>query len=159
MSAPVRTAPTAADRVTLRDLLRDRAFPLYLAGQTTSGAGSALASIALVFAVLSISDSAGSVGLVLLVSRLPAVVLVLAGGVIADRWSRKWLAAVTDAIRAVAQAVTGALLLSGHATVAEIAGLQFIAGSASALFGPAAARCSPKSRPAARSAGPARCWG
>jgi MFS family permease len=131
-------SPPASDQISLRDLLRDRAFLLYLTGQTTSGAGSALASIALVFAVLSISDSASSVGLVLLASRLPAVVLVLAGGVIADRWSRKWLAVVTDAIRAASQAVTGALLLSGHATVVEIAGLQLVAGSASALFGPAA---------------------
>ena len=66
MSAAKSTAPQAADPITLRELLRDRSFALYLAGQTTSGAGSALASIALVFAVLSISDSPGSVGLVLL---------------------------------------------------------------------------------------------
>jgi MFS family permease len=135
---PTESPSSAPDQIALGDMLRDRAFLLYLIGQTTSGAGSALASIALVFAVLSISDSASSVGLVLLVSRLPAVVLVLAGGVIADRWSRKWLAVVTDAIRAVSQAVTGALLLSGHATVVEIAGLQLVSGSASALFGPAA---------------------
>ena len=82
---------------------------LYLVGQTTSGAGSALSSVALVFAVLSISRSAGSVGLVLLSSRLPGIALTLAGGVIADRWSRKWIAVGADTTRTVLQMATGFL--------------------------------------------------
>ena len=111
---------------------------LYLTGQTTSGAGSALASVALVFAVLSISRSAGSVGLVLLASRLPGIALTLAGGVIADRWSRKWITVCADTARTALQVATGVLLLAGHATVLELAALQFGSGGASALFGPAA---------------------
>jgi MFS family permease len=78
------------------------------------------------------------VGLALLASRLPGIALSLAGGVIADRWSRKWIVVGTDATRTAAQATTGALLLSGHATVVEIATLQLVAGAASALFTPAA---------------------
>lgn len=128
----------STEPVTLRELLRDRAFGLYLIGQSTSGVGSALSSIALVFAVLSISRSASSVGLVLLVSRLPGIVLTLTGGVIADRWSRKWISVCADATRTAVQLTTGTLLLSGHATIPELAVLQFASGSASALFGPAA---------------------
>lgn len=130
--------PPATGAITLGELLRDRAFLLYLIGQTTSGAGSALSSVALVFAVLSIAHSASSVGIVLLASRLPGIALSLAGGVIADRWPRKWIAVGTDAARTAAQAAASALLLSGHATVAEIAALQLMAGGAGALFGPAA---------------------
>ena len=111
---------------------------LYLTGQTTSGAGSALSSVALAFAVLSISRSAGSVGLVLLASRLPGIALTLAGGVIADRWSRKWITVCADTARTALQVATGVLLLAGHATVLELAALQFGSGGASALFGPAA---------------------
>ncbi len=141
MSIPTRDTlppPQATGPIPLRALLRDRAFLLYLTGQTTSGAGSALSSVALVFAVLSISRSAGSVGLVLLASRLPGIALTLGGGVIADRWSRKWISVCADSTRTVLQAATGALLLSGHATVAELATLQLLSGGASALFAPAA---------------------
>ncbi len=141
MSTPTRDAsppPPATGPITLRGLMRDRAFVLYLAGQATSGAGSALSSVALVFAVLTISRSAGSVGLVLLASRLPGIALTLAGGVIADRWSRKWIVVCADATRTALQVATGVLLLTGHATVLELAALQCGSGGASALFGPAA---------------------
>ena len=138
-STPKATPPPAATgQVTLRELLHHRSFLLYLIGQTTSGAGSALSSVALVFAVLSISHSASSVGLVLLASRLPGIALSVAGGIVADRWSRKALAVTADVIRAGSQAATSALLLTGHASVSEVAALQFVAGSASAMFTPAA---------------------
>lgn len=130
-------AATAGD-VTLGELVRDRAFALYLAGQTTSAAGAALSGVALVFAVLSISRSAGGVGLVLLAGRLPGLVLTLTGGVIADRWSRQRIAVCADATRAAVQVVTGALLLSGRATVPAVAALQLVAGGAGAIFAPAA---------------------
>jgi MFS family permease len=137
--APGTDPPSqATGQVTLRELAHDRAFLLYLIGQATSGAGSALSSIALVFAVLSISRSAGSVGLVLLASRLPGIALTLAGGVIADRWPRKWIAVSADAARTALQLATGILLLAGHATVLTLAGLQFVNGGASAIFAPAA---------------------
>ena len=127
-----------ATEITLRELLSDRSFALYLVGQTTSRAGSALASIALVFAVLSVSRSPSSVGLVLLASRLPGIALTLAGGVIADRWSRQRIAICMDAVRAALQAVTGVLLIAAHVTVVLIVVLQLLAGAASAMFNPAA---------------------
>lgn len=138
-SGPRADPPLAATgQGPLREMLRDRAFSLYLLGQTTSGAGSALSSVALVFAVLSISRSASSVGLVLLTSRLPGIALSLAGGIVADRRSRRAVTVTADAVRTAAQAITSALLLTGHASVGEIAALQLIVGSASAMFNPAA---------------------
>ncbi len=74
----------------------------------------------------------------LLASRLPGIALTLTGGIIADRWSRKWIAAGADTTRTVAQATTGLLLLSGHAIVLELAVLQLATGGASAVFPPAA---------------------
>ncbi len=131
-------AQGAADQVTARALFRDREFRIYLIGQTTSGIGSALASVALIFAVLSISHSASSLGLVLLASRLPGVVLSLAGGVIADRWPRQRVAATADLTRTALQACTGALLLSGDATILTLVLLQTLTGGANVIFGPAA---------------------
>jgi Major Facilitator Superfamily len=131
-------AEDGADQVTAGELFRDREFRLYLIGQTTSGVGSALSSVALIFAVLSISRSASSLGLVLLASRLPGVVLSMAGGVIADRWPRQRVAATADLARTVLQACTGALLLSGNATILALVLLQTLAGGANVIFGPAA---------------------
>jgi MFS family permease len=119
-------------------LLRDRAFALYLAGQTASGAGAALSGVALVFAVLSVSGSPASVGLVLLAGRLPGLVLTLTGGVLADRWSRQRIAVCADVARTALQTLTGALLLTGRATIPALATLQVLAGGASAIFAPAA---------------------
>jgi hypothetical protein len=65
--------------------LRERQFRLLYAGQTLSNLGSALVPIALAFAVLDLTGSATDLGLVLLASRLPQVLLVLAGGVVGDR--------------------------------------------------------------------------
>ena len=133
-----RPSPPRAGEVTLRLLLRERPFLLYLIGQTASGAGSALSSVALVFAVQGISPSAAAVGLVLLAARLPGIVLTLAGGLVADRCSRRRVMLAADAARTALQAGTGCLLLSGHATVLGLAALQFLAGGASAIFTPAA---------------------
>src|SRR5579875_2229058 len=141
MSSPTCTStppPIGTGPATLRELLGDRAFGLYLVGQSTSGAGSALSSVALVFAVLSISHSPGSVGLVLLASRLPGIALALTGGLIADRRSRKRIAACSDIARTLTQVASGVLLLTGNATVLDLAALQTVTGGASALFGPAA---------------------
>ena len=68
-------------------VLRGRDFHLLLAGQTLSNFGSALVPVALAFAVLDLTGSATDLGLVLLASRLPNMVLVLTGGVVADRRS------------------------------------------------------------------------
>ena len=57
--------------------LREREFRLLFAGRTISLVGSAIAPVALAFAVLDLTGSATDLGLVLLASRLPNTVLVL----------------------------------------------------------------------------------
>jgi hypothetical protein len=119
-------------------VLGNRRFAAYWAGQTASSAGNALSTLALVFAVLSVSSSAASLGLVLLASRLPVIAFSLFGGVLGDRHSRRTLMAGADLARCGLQAVTAGMLISGHATVWDLAALQAGAGVASAVFTPAA---------------------
>ena len=47
-----------------------------------------MAPVALAFAVLHVSDSAGALGLVLAAHSIPQVVFLLLGGVVADRLGR-----------------------------------------------------------------------
>jgi MFS family permease len=118
--------------------LRERNFRRYFTGQALSQFGDALVPVALAFAVLDLSASAGAIGLVLLANRLPMVVLVLVGGVVGDRWPRQRVMLVTDAVRCACQAVTAALLISGSAQLWQLVVLQAVVGAGGAFFVPAA---------------------
>jgi MFS family permease len=90
------------------------------------------------FAVLSIPGSgAREVGLVLGASALSLAVFVLVGGVVADRLPRQLTMLASDALRAVSQGLSAALLLSGHATVWQLVVLQAVYGASEAFFRPA----------------------
>jgi MFS family permease len=93
--------------------LGERQFRLLYIGQTLSNLGSALVPIALAFAVLDLTGSATDLGLVLLASRLPQVLLVLAGGVLGDRLPRRRVMLASDLVRCVTQATTAVLLAAG----------------------------------------------
>ena len=131
-------AVTDSPPTDLGTLLRLRPFRRYLLGQTLSGFGDSLIPIALVFAVLDQGGDATAVGLVLLASRLPAILFVLLGGVVGDRFDRRRILLWADAARCAVQAITGALLLAGAAPLWALAALQALSGTASAMFGPAA---------------------
>jgi MFS family permease len=119
-------------------VLRDRRFRIYWTGQTLSAAGNAFSFLALAFAVLSLTRSATALGLVLLASRVPSIAFTLLGGVLGDRHSRREIMLSADIARTIIQAATAALLLSGQADVWAVAALQAGAGTASAIFAPAA---------------------
>jgi predicted MFS family arabinose efflux permease len=131
----------AAPRPRWRDavlLLRSRDLGLVLASRLVSDFGTGIAPIALAFGVLALPGSdASSLGLVLLCAALPRVVFLLLGGVIADRVrSRAALMAWAEAAAGAAHLVAGVLFLTGHATVASIAALTVVGGSAASVYYP-----------------------
>jgi MFS family permease len=113
-------------------------FRRYFIGQTLSGFGNALSTIALAFAVLSLTHSAAALGLVLIASRLPQILFVLLGGALGDRFSRRRVMLSTDAARALLQTLTALVLILHDANLPLIAGLQTLSGVGSAMFSPAA---------------------
>ena len=68
--------------------LREREFRLLFAGRTISFLGTAMAPVALAFAVLDLTGSKTDLGLVLAARSIPQIVFLLVGGVWADRLSR-----------------------------------------------------------------------
>ena len=124
-------------------------FRLLFLARTTSLFGDAFAPIALAFAVLEIGGSASDLGLVLAATTLPRAAFMLFGGVLGDRLRRDRLLVATDAVQALAQAVVGVLLVTGHASVWEIAAIQAVRGTASAFFYPAATGLLPQLVPRA----------
>ena len=118
-------------------VLHERQFRLLYGAQLSSLLGDGLVPVALAFAVLDLTGNAGDLGLVLAARTVPLVLLLLAGGVIADRYSRRGVMVVADLTRVATQGLTAVLLISGDAEIWHLAVLQAAGGAASALFLPA----------------------
>ena len=117
---------------------RLRDFRLLFAGELISLLGTAVAPIALAFAVLELTGSATDLGYVLAAGWAPQVVFILVGGVLGDRLPRTLVMVGANLLCAAAQGVAAGLLLAGVAQVWQLALLQAVRGTATALFFPAA---------------------
>ena len=130
------------------DALRERPFRLLFTAHAVSLLGDGFARVALVFAVLGVSDSPTAVGLVLGAQSLPLVVFLLIGGVVGDRRARRSIMVAADLTRFVSQAVMAGLVISGTAEVWQLAALAGAHGAATAFFNPAATALLPQIAPA-----------
>jgi MFS family permease len=74
--------------------------------------------------VLEVSDSPSALGIVLAARLIPTVVLLLAGGVVADRMSRRTVMVAADLVRLLSHAAMAALLLGDAAEVWSLAVLS-----------------------------------
>lgn len=100
--------------------------------------GSGVAPVALAFAVLGLPGaSATDLGVVLAARSVAQVLLLLLGGVLADRWPRAAVLIASDVLSAAAQGAVAALFLTGTAAVPAVAVLAAVNGAAGALFLPA----------------------
>ncbi|MGZ6256215.1 MAG: MFS transporter [Candidatus Limnocylindria bacterium] len=118
------------------EVLHERAFTRYLAAVTVSTLGSGMAMVALAFAVLGFG-SATDLGIVLLAREIPIVILLLLGGVFADRIPRRTILVSSDLVKGSAQVVTAMLLFSGNAHLWNVALLQAVFGISAAFSRPA----------------------
>jgi MFS family permease len=122
--------------------LRDRLGPLhepqfarFFAAVTISMTGSWASTVALGFGVLATATPT-ALGLVFLAREIPIVLLVLAGGVWADRLPRRVILASANALLGVTQLLTAAALLRGWGPLA-IGAFQVVNGCAAAFSRPA----------------------
>lgn len=118
-------------------VLSDRRFAWFFAARTVSTAGSAMAPVALAFAVLHIDESASALGQVLGVRTIAMVAFLLVGGVISDRFPRIAVLQVAHLLTCLTQAAAAALIISGHATLLQITLLEGLNGAVSAFTMPA----------------------
>ena len=123
--------------------LAERNFRLLFTSSTISGLGDGVSLIALVLAVLQVSDSAVALGLVLAARQVADAAIVLAAGVWSDRFPRHVLLIAVAIVQGGAQAATGALVLTGAATVALLIGLQALYGLAEGFVLPASTGLTP----------------
>jgi MFS family permease len=117
--------------------LRHRPFRRQFLAEAISTTGSSLAPVATAFGVLAATGSARTLGLVLLAYSIPMLVLMIVGGVWADRLARHRLMMGADLVRFVTQCAFAALLLTHHHPLWAMLTLQVIAGAATAFAAPA----------------------
>jgi MFS family permease len=127
--------------------LRERNFRLLFSAQAISLLGSGVAPVALAFGVLRSTGSAVDLGIVLAAREAVMVVLLLFGGVWADRLPRQLIGAVANAVCVLAQAATGLLFLTHTSQVWSLALLAALNGAAIAFWGPASVGLVPSTVP------------
>lgn len=100
----------------IRALLRIAAFRRFVAADLISATGSAMAPLALAYAVIEQGGGAESLGVVLATNTVPTIVFLLAGGLFADRLSRSRLLLMGNLLAVGAQGVRAVTVATGHAT-------------------------------------------
>jgi MFS family permease len=129
---------TASRPVTRMAPLRIAAFRRFVCADLVSATGSAMAPLALAYAVIGQGGGAGELGLVLATNTVPTIVFLLVGGVLADRLSRSRILFLGNLLAAAAQGALAVTVALGHATTLSIALCGLASGTAVALTVPAA---------------------
>jgi len=127
------TEPTFRDGLVL---LKDRDFARLFIAYLVTYLGTAMAPIAIAFGVLDMTGSTSDSAIVIAASTTGQILILLIGGTLADRTSRHRLLVFADAIAFCSQAAMAWLLISGQATVMNLAGLMLVTGIAYALHQP-----------------------
>ena len=117
--------------------LRIRDFAFLWTGMTVSFLGDGLYTVAIAWQVYSISNAPTALAVVGVAWMVPQVVLLLIGGAISDRFERRQLLMVSDAIRGSAIAAIGVLSVTGTLRLWHIVALVALYGTGGALFMPA----------------------
>jgi MFS family permease len=117
--------------------LQDRQFRWFFLGRLVSMTGSSMVWVALTFAILEASGSAGDLGIVLAAYTVPLGLFQLFGGVVADRFSRSAVLVVSHLGAALTQGVMATLLLTGNYRLLLVAALAALNGALQAVSGPA----------------------
>lgn len=128
--------------------LRERDFRLLFLGRTVSLVGSAIAPVALAFAVLDLTGSKTDLGIVLAARQVPMILFLLVGGIWADRLPRHKVMVGANVLSGITQGAVALLLITGTAEIWHLVALAVLNGSSTAFFFPASSGVIPQTVPA-----------
>ncbi|MBQ1156881.1 MFS transporter [Streptomyces sp. A73] len=134
-------------RAGLRDLLRRRGFRQLALGRALSFFGNSMAPVVLAFAVLDLGGSAVDVGLVVGARSISNVVLLLFGGLLADRLPRALVLQGAALSAALVQGGVGLAVLADRAPMGVLLVLSVVQGAVAAVSIPASAALLPLTVP------------
>ena len=120
-----------------RRVLRFHNFRYLFLGQAASFIGDQVVIVALALFVTQFTGSPTDLGLVFGVQAVPLVLLLLFGGVWADRLPRHRIMIATDLTRAVLHATLALLIFTGAVRIWQVIVIEALFGAAEAFFRPA----------------------
>ena len=141
MSAPGRLG--APGGTVAHPAYRDVNVLRWLTGFATSLVGDQVYFVALAWAAVQVAEPA-QVGLVMAAGSVPRLLLMLVGGVLADRWGAKRLMIGSDVVRTAVMAVTAIGLATSTPSVAALVVVAVLFGLVDALFLPAVGSLPPR---------------
>lgn len=119
-------------------VFRYRNFALLWSGQAISVAGNGLFTVALPLEVLHLTGSALDLSLVVGARTVPPLILLLVGGTLVDRLSRRAVMLISDTACGISLALLTILIITHRDRVQEIFILSVILGISTSFFRPAA---------------------
>ncbi|MFJ2770240.1 MFS transporter [Streptomyces sp. NPDC087300] len=132
-----------APAVTERPAHRDGNVLRWLGAYTTSMIGDSVYFVALSWAAAR-TGSAGQAGLVLAVGAVPRAILMLGGGVVADRFGPRRVVIGSDAVRCAVILAVAVLLLVTAPAIWLLAAVALVFGAVDALFLPSVGALPPR---------------
>ncbi|MCY4625383.1 MAG: MFS transporter [Chloroflexi bacterium] len=118
-----------AQRLAVIHALQHRDFRLYWTGNFMSVIGQQISITVQAWLIFELTGSALQLGLLGLARAAPAVVLGLAGGIAADKFSQRKLLTITIAIVGIIWTIFAALTYSGNIQVWQVLALVFAVGA------------------------------
>ncbi len=126
-----RESPADSPPTGLRSVgraLRYRNYRLFFTGQSISLVGTWLTKVATAWLVYRLTGSAWLLGVVAFAGQIPTFVLAPLAGVLVDRWNRRRVLLVTQALAMLQSALLATLTLGGSIRVWQIVALNVIQG-------------------------------
>ena len=128
--------PDTSDRVPTFAALRERNYRLYFTGQMISNTGTWMQRIAQDWLVLELTGSPLAVGITTALQFLPVSLFGLLGGLVIDRYPKRSILVVTQAVMGLLAGVLAALTLSGIVTVWDVYLVAFALGMVTVVDNP-----------------------
>lgn len=134
---------------TLRAMWGHRDFRSMWIGQSLSVIGDHMIWVVLALYVTETTGSGRDMGIVLAAQSAPLILLLLVGGVVADRLPRQRIVVATDLVRGAVQIAIAILVFTGEPPIWLLSVLVAAFGAAEAFFRPAIAGLIPQTVPEA----------
>ena len=130
-------AALPVSRIRILRPLRIRDFALLWTGMTVSLLGDGLYTVAIAWQVYSISNAPTALAVVGIAWTVPQVLLLLLSGVVSDRFERRLVLMLSDAVRGAAIAAMGVLSVTGNLQLWHAIVLVMAYSVGGAVFAPA----------------------
>ena len=140
--------PGGFSRVRLFAPLAHRDYRLLAGGMSVSLLGDGVFLVALAWQVYTMSDAPTALATVGIAMTIPTIACLLIGGAVSDRFDRRLVMLIADAVRAVVLAALAALAVTGALAFWELLAIAVVYGAATAFFNPASDALVPALLPA-----------